>query len=83
MAICEWPLMAGGSWNGFISVKCSPPGPVASYFLSVSPEWRELMKIPLLQGRDLRASDVPGAALVNHTLTRQYLGGENYSGKVV
>ncbi len=81
VAICEWPLMAGGSWNGFISVSAAPPGSVASYFLSVSPEWRELMKIPLLQGRDLRASDVPGAALVNHAFARQYLGGENSVGR--
>ena len=28
VALCEWPLMAGGSWNGFISVNGVPPGPV-------------------------------------------------------
>ncbi len=81
VAICEWPLMAGGSWNGFISVNAAPPGPVASYFLSVSPEWRELMRIPLLQGRDLRASDATGAALVNQAFARQYLAGENPVGR--
>ncbi|MGD0774704.1 MAG: ABC transporter permease [Candidatus Solibacter sp.] len=82
VALCEWPLMTGGSWNGFISVNGAAPGPAASYFLSVSPEWRALMKIPLLQGRDLRASDtLPGSALVNQAFARQYLEGENPVGR--
>jgi putative ABC transport system permease protein len=73
-AVCEWPLMTGGSWNGFISVNGLAPGQVASYFLSVSPEWRAMMKIPLLQGRDFRADDTqPGSALVNEAFVRQYL----------
>jgi predicted permease len=82
VALCEWPLMTGGSWNGFISVNGAAPGPAASYFLSVSPEWRALMKIPLLQGRDLRASDtLPGSALVNQAFAREYLEGENPVGR--
>ncbi len=81
-AISEWPLMTGGSWNGFISVNGAAPGPVASYFLSVAPEWRALMKIPLLQGRDFRAGDMqPGSALVNTAFARQYLGAENVVGR--
>jgi predicted permease len=84
-ALCEWPLMMGGSWNGFISVNGAAAGPVASYFLSVSPEWRSMMKIPLLQGRDFHAGDTqpdwgsraddtqPGSALVNEEFARQYL----------
>ena len=40
------------------------------------------MKIPLLQGRDLRASDtLPGSALVNQAFARQYLEGENPVGR--
>ncbi len=73
-ALCEWPLMTGGSWNGFISVNGVAPTTVASYFLSVSPEWRAMMKIPLLQGRDFGPEDTqPGAALVNEAFVRQYL----------
>jgi predicted permease len=80
--LCEWPLMAGGSWNGFISADGAPPGPVASYFLSVSADWRELMKIPLLQGRDFRPDDTfPGWAMVNQTFARLYLGLENPVGR--
>ena len=82
VALCEWPLMVGGTWNGFISVNGVPPGPVASYFLSVSPEWRELMKIPLLQGRDFRASDtLPGSAMVNQRFAKQFLGAGSPVGK--
>ena len=81
-AICEWPLMTGGSWNGFISINGAPPGPIASYFLSVSPGWRAMMKIPLLQGRDLRTGDSrPGDAIVNERFARQYFGPENPVGK--
>ena len=81
-ALCEWPLMVGGSWNGFISVNGAPPGPVASYFLSVSAEWRELMKIPLLHGRDFRASDsLPGSALVNERFAKQFFGSESPVGR--
>ena len=77
VALCEWPLMTGENWSGFISVNGATPGLAASYFLSVSPEWRAIMKIPLLQGRDLRASDtLPGSALVNQAFARQYLGGD-------
>ena len=82
VALCEWPLMVGGSWNGFISVNGAPPGAVASYFLSVSAGWRELMRIPLLQGRDFRASDrLPGSALVNERFARQFFGAVNPVGR--
>jgi predicted permease len=82
VALCEWPLLTGGSWNGFLSIHGAPPGPVASYFLSVSPEWREVMKIPLLHGRDFRASDsVPGTALVNESFARHFFGTERPDGE--
>ena len=74
-ALSEWPLMQGGSWNGFISVNGAAPNSVASYFLNVTPEWRDLMKIPLLRGRDFTAADLrPGSALVNESFARQYFG---------
>jgi predicted permease len=81
-AICEWPLMTGQSWNGFISVNGSAPSSLASYFLNVSPGWREVMRIPLLQGRDLRTEDrSPGIALVNRSFTRQYFASDDVVGK--
>src|SRR5262249_8246628 len=82
VAISEWPLMAGESWNGFISVSGAPPGPIPSYFLSVSPGWLEGMKIPLLEGRDFRASDtLPGSAIVNQAFANPYFVGESPVGK--
>src|SRR5260370_35406697 len=82
VALCEWRLMAGGSWNGFISVNGTPPGRIASYFLTVSPEWREGMKIPLLEGRDFLASEtLPGAVLVNETFAKEYFGGDSPVGR--
>jgi predicted permease len=75
VALCEWPLMQGGSWNGFISVNGGSPNSAAAYFLSVAPDWRDIMKIPLLQGRDFRPEDAqPGTALVNQSFVRQYFG---------
>src|SRR5215831_2201380 len=82
VAISEWPLMAGESWNGFISVSGAPPGPIPSYFLSISPGWLEAMKIPLIGGRDFRASDaLPGSAIVNQAFAKQYFGGQSPVGK--
>jgi putative ABC transport system permease protein len=82
VALSEWPLMTGSSWNGFIAADGAAPSQVASYFLAVSPKWREVMKIPLLQGRDFLASDPPkGSALVNEAFARQYFGGESPVGR--
>src|SRR5260370_14245423 len=82
VALCEWPLMAGGSWNGFISVNGTPPGRIASYFLTVSPEWREVMKIPLLEGRDFLAREtLPGSVLVNQAFATEYFGRDSPVGR--
>ncbi|QOY87443.1 ADOP family duplicated permease [Paludibaculum fermentans] len=78
VALCEWPLMTGGVWDGLISVNKAPPSPVASYFLRVDPGWRKLMHIPLLAGRDFREDDfLSGAAVVNQAFARQYFGGRD------
>lgn len=74
--------MEGGSWNGFISVNGGAPGPVASYFLTVSPDWRELMKIPLLEGRDFVAGKSSfRTAIVNQAFAKQYFGAGSPIGK--
>src|SRR5207302_978698 len=76
------PLLGGSSWNGFVSINGAPPGPVLAYFLSVSPGWRDAMKIRLIEGRDLRASDTsPGVAIVSDTFARQFFNGESPIGK--
>lgn len=82
VAIAGWPLLSGIGSNGFVSVNGAPPGPLLAYFLNVSPGWLETMKIPLLDGRDFRRSDLaPGAAIVNRAFAKEYFHGENPVGK--
>jgi predicted permease len=82
VAIAGWAVFSANSMNNFISLHGEPPGPVLTYFLNVSPGWRETMKLRLIGGRDLRPDDMtPGAALVNETFARQYFNGENPVGK--
>jgi predicted permease len=76
-----WPLLSTGSWNGSISVNGGPSSLDFGYFLTVSPGWLETMRMPLLAGRDFRQSDVfPGAAIVNETFVKQFLGGKQAVG---
>jgi predicted permease len=76
VALSGWALLDGNAWNNFVSVNGSPPGPALAYFLEVSPGWIDTMKIALLDGRDFRSSDArPGAAIVNETFVKQFLGG--------
>ncbi|HUE03906.1 MAG TPA: FtsX-like permease family protein, partial [Bryobacteraceae bacterium] len=76
VALAGWPLLAGESWNGFVSVNGAPPGPILAYFMRVSPGWVDTMKIQLLDGRDFRPTDaMPGAALVNETFVKQFFSG--------
>jgi ABC-type antimicrobial peptide transport system permease subunit len=55
---------------------------VLTYFLNVSADWRETMKLKLISGRDFRPDDLsPGAALVNEMFAKEYFNGENPVGK--
>src|ERR1019366_300847 len=84
VALAGWPLLAGGSWNGFVSVNGAPPGPILAYFLSVSPGWTDAMKIPFIDGRDFRPSDMsPGVAIINETFAKQFFHGENPIGQSI
>ncbi len=88
VALAGWPLLAGGAWNGFVSVNSAPPGPVLAYFLNVSPGWRAAMKIELLSGSDFHAEETSSGALlqrdalVNQTFARQYFNGQNPVGQL-
>src|SRR5690349_10462172 len=82
VAIAGWAVFTANSMNNFISLHGEPPGPVLTYFLNVSPGWRDAMKLRLIDGRDLRAEDAtPGAALVNEAFAKEYFRGENPIGK--
>jgi ABC-type lipoprotein release transport system permease subunit len=82
VALIGWPLMSGESRVGSISIGGAPPTEFLSDFLLVSPGWIDVMKIPLIDGRDFRASDTyPNVAIVNETFAKQYFSGENPIGK--
>ena len=76
VALADQPLLDGSSWNNFISVNGAPPNGILAYMRSVSPDWLDSMKIPLIDGRDFRPSDThPGSALVNQTFAKTYFDG--------
>jgi predicted permease len=82
VAMIGWPLMSGESAVGNISIDGAPPGDVFSDFVTISPGWADLMRIPLLSGRDFRAADAyPGVAIVNQAFAKQYFAGEDPVGK--
>jgi len=82
VALAGWPLLSGVGANGFVAVNGAPPHALLAYFLNVSPGWLDTMRIPLLDGRDLRSSDIyPGAAIVNEAFAKEYFDGKNPVGK--
>jgi putative ABC transport system permease protein len=81
VAQAAWPLLSGNTNNSFIAVNGGVNPELAST-LAISPGWLDAMKVPLLAGRDLRASDISGnAALVNETFAKQYFDAPNPIGK--
>jgi len=74
--------MSGESAVGNISINGAPPGDVFSDFVTISPGWADVMRIPLLDGRDFRAGDVyPNVAIVNQAFAKQYFNGDDPVGK--
>jgi predicted permease len=80
--------IGGDSWGFPFRVEGRPdprPGdfPIASYKV-VLPGYFQTMRIPLVAGRDLNASDdlrAPGVVVVNEYLAHQYWPGENAIGR--
>jgi len=82
VAISNWALLGGGGWNGYVSINGAPPSAVLAFFLGISPNWLDTMKIELVAGRDFRPEDTfPGAAIVNETFVKQFLPGQSPLGK--
>jgi predicted permease len=89
VALAEWALLDGWGYRYMgVAVDGAPPPPdVSTSFLSVSPGWLDTMRIPLLAGRDFRASDIyltaqnTGVAIVNQAFARQYFDGRNPVGE--
>ena len=82
VALTDHPLLGGNSWNHFISVNGAPPNGILAYMRSVSPDWLDTLKIPLMDGRGFRPSDTqPGPAIVNETFAKTYYDGGDPVGK--
>ena len=81
-ALTIWPMMSGESNVSPVSVHGGQPFAMMCDILNVTPGWFELMRIPLLDGRDFRSEDAsPRVAIVNRTFARQYLDGATPIGK--
>ncbi|HUB79286.1 MAG TPA: ADOP family duplicated permease [Bryobacteraceae bacterium] len=81
-AITIWPMMSGESRVSPVAFNGGPPFPMLCDILNVTPGWFDLMRIPLLDGRDFRPEDSsPRTAIVNRAFARQYLQGEDPVGK--
>ncbi len=81
VAMTAWPLLSGNVWSTFVAIDGALQE-LRPYFLTVSPGWADVMKIPFVDGRDFRADDTyPGVAIVNEAFARQYFGGVNPIGQ--
>jgi len=77
-----WPLLSTGARNGSISVNGGPPSMTLGYFLTVSPGWIATMKMHLLEGRAIAATDTfPGEAVVNERFVKDFFQGQDPLGK--
>ncbi len=82
VAMTIWPTMSGESRVSPVSVHGGAPSPMLCDVLNVTPGWFDTMRIPLLNGRDLRPEDVsPKIAIVNQAFAKQYLEGANPIGQ--
>jgi predicted permease len=82
-SVSNFALMSGGSWTMSLWANGrTPESDTPAYFLSVSPSWLDTLKVPLLEGRGLRADDAfPPVAIVNQTFARHYFPGQSAVGR--
>jgi len=81
VALAAWPLFGGNGANGFVTIDGAPAGDTLAYFLAISPGWMETMKIPFVDGRDIRAGDTFPVAIVNEAFAKSYFNGRDPVGQ--
>lgn len=82
IALAGFPPLSGSMEGGFVAVNGGEPGGALVRFLSVSQGWFDLMKIPILNGRDFTENDLaPDVAIVNETFVKIYFNGESPIGR--
>jgi predicted permease len=91
-ALATVPILAGDEWDSSMSVEGhqAKDGEDMQMFMNaVSPGYFQTMKIPLLEGRDLRIADAreitgdatPGVAIVNRRFAEHFFPGRSAVGK--
>ena len=82
VAMTVWPLMSGESDVAPVAIDGGPPSEVLTDVLRISPGWLDVMRIPLLDGRDFVANDTsPKVAIVNEAFAKQFFNGADPIGK--
>jgi predicted permease len=82
VALTNLPLLGTAIWGVSVSFDGAPPHGVEASMIAVSPGWADAMKVPILDGRDLRPGD-SGSAIVNRTFARTYFHGESPIGRTL
>ena len=82
VAITGWPILSGQSSVSDVAVEGGPPSESVNEVVRITPGWAATMNIPLLSGRDFRASETnPGVAIVNEAFAKQHFNGQDPTGK--
>ncbi|MEO8027818.1 MAG: ABC transporter permease [Bryobacteraceae bacterium] len=81
------PVLEGNEWDSTVTVesyKAKPGEYVNPHMNYVSPDYFKSLQVPMLLGRDFRASDEEGAskvAIINERFAKEYFGGTDAIGK--
>ena len=82
VALTDQALLVNNATNGYVSIDGAPPTTTRAFFRDISPGWLDVMRIPLIDGRDLAANDTaPGVAIVNETFAKTFFEGKNPVGR--
>jgi predicted permease len=82
VALASRTMLGGDSWNNEVRIDGGPPSNDLTYFMNISPGWLDVMRIPVIQGRDFLPNDTfPGSAIVSETFARRYYPGRNPLGR--
>jgi predicted permease len=81
-ALAGWPLMTETAWNDSVGFNGGRPNDTLAYFLTISPEWPDAMKIPLAEGRPIRSGrEGEREALVNREFVKTFFRSADPVGK--
>ncbi len=88
VARAGWAPLSGNRWRWDVRLAGQPPHSEPSHIQSVAPGYFATMQIPLVEGRDLRAGELPigidaegrprdGVGVVDRAFARVYFGGRS------